>query len=83
MPDDNQHRHLRRRMASLREGETKEKLMNIIKKQQLKTEEKRRSLQTSCVTNTDYNDIRVNVAQFVAAVSTIYCMSGLALIVLS
>ena len=71
IPDDNQHRHLRRRMASLREGETKDKLASIIKKQQLKADERKRSLQTSCMTNEDYNDIRVNIAQMAAAVSAL------------
>lgn len=69
IPDDNKHRHLRRRMASLREGETKDKLKSIIKEQQLKTEKRRRFLQTSCMTNDDYNDIRINIAQFAEAIN--------------
>lgn len=63
IPDDIQHRHLRRRMASLREGETKDKLASIIKKQSLKSEGMKRSLQTTCMTNANYNDIRNNIAQ--------------------
>lgn len=71
IPDDNQHRHLRRRMASLREGQTKDKLASIVKIQARKSDEIKRSLQTSCVSHANYDDIRNNIAQMAVAIDDI------------
>mmetsp|Transcript_23458 Transcript_23458/g.34794 ORF Transcript_23458/g.34794 Transcript_23458/m.34794 type:complete len:530 (+) Transcript_23458:84-1673(+) len=61
-PDDNQHRNLRRRLASLSEGETRDDIAVIIKNQQLKAENNR-SLQTACMTQETYDDIQANIAE--------------------
>lgn len=67
-PDDNQHRHLRRRLASLSEGETKDELAVIIKNQQLKADKDRSLLQTACMTRANYDDIQTNIADMASVV---------------
>ena len=69
-PDDNQHRHLRRRLASLSEGETRDDIAVIIKNQQQKAH-KNRSLQTACMTHDTYDDIQTNIADLARVVRTI------------
>eukprot|EP00547_Thalassionema_nitzschioides_P009452 CAMPEP_0194227572 /NCGR_PEP_ID=MMETSP0156-20130528/42927_1 /TAXON_ID=33649 /ORGANISM="Thalassionema nitzschioides, Strain L26-B" /LENGTH=504 /DNA_ID=CAMNT_0038960059 /DNA_START=1198 /DNA_END=2712 /DNA_ORIENTATION=- len=56
VPLDENHRNLRRRLGSLRVGETKRQLQNII------DEQRERSLQTSCFSQEVYDGIRVNIA---------------------
>lgn len=72
VPNDDQHRHLRlRRLASLGEGATKDKLTNIIERQKIKIGARRSLIQTSCMTETHYNDIRNNISEMATVVRTI------------
>ena len=62
VPDGNHHRHLRHRpLASLSEGATKDKLTTIIENQKVKAGDRRSLIQTSCMTDTHYDDIRSNI----------------------
>ena len=71
-PNDDHHRHLRHGpLASLGEGAAKDKLANIIGNQKIKTGDRRSLIQTSCMTETHYDDIRDNIADMATVVRTI------------
>ncbi len=81
IPDDNTHRHLSSRVGGVMEDtDTKAKIEQIIRRQQEKLQLKRRSQQTTCMTQSHYDDIRHTIDSMAQAVSYInyhYCSTNI------